>query len=101
MSIARKHLGLILAAFSAVSSASSKISAGATSNCWRPRLSIAAFSYFVFSLFACFLRLHMRARPGLRVEETARLCDQVEAALREEIPHGEVQTILDNIGLPN
>ncbi len=47
------------------------------------------------------LRLHVRARPGLRVEETARLCDEVEAALRDEIPSGQVQTILDNIGLPN
>jgi len=47
------------------------------------------------------LRLHVRGRPGLRVEETARLCDEVEAALREEIPKGQVQTILDNIGLPN
>ncbi|MGA8619400.1 MAG: efflux RND transporter permease subunit [Candidatus Sulfotelmatobacter sp.] len=47
------------------------------------------------------LRLHVRARPGLRVEETARLCDQVEAALRQEIPQGQLQTILDNIGLPN
>jgi multidrug efflux pump subunit AcrB len=47
------------------------------------------------------LRLHVRARPGLRVEETARLCDQIEAVLRQEIPRGQVQTILDNIGLPN
>jgi CzcA family heavy metal efflux pump len=47
------------------------------------------------------LRLHVRARPGLRVEETARLCDQVEAVLRDEIPKQELQTVLDNIGLPN
>jgi multidrug efflux pump subunit AcrB len=47
------------------------------------------------------VRLHVRARPGLRVEETARLCDGIEAALREEIPAGQLQTILDNIGLPN
>jgi CzcA family heavy metal efflux pump len=47
------------------------------------------------------LRLHVRARPGLRVEETARLCDQIEAALRQEIPQNQLQTILDNIGLPN
>jgi CzcA family heavy metal efflux pump len=47
------------------------------------------------------LRLHVRARPGLRVEETARLCDQIEAFLREQIPPGQLQTILDNIGLPN
>jgi CzcA family heavy metal efflux pump len=47
------------------------------------------------------MRLHVRARPGLRVEETARLCDQIEAVLRREIPPNELQTILDNIGLPN
>ena len=47
------------------------------------------------------LRLHVRAHPGLRVEETARLCDEIEAVLRDEIPKGELQTVLDNIGLPN
>jgi CzcA family heavy metal efflux pump len=47
------------------------------------------------------LRLHVRGRPGLRVEETARLCDEVETLLRQEIPKQELQTILDNIGLPN
>jgi CzcA family heavy metal efflux pump len=47
------------------------------------------------------LRLHVRGRPGLRVEETARLCDEIEAVLRQEIPQNELQTILDNIGLPN
>src|ERR1700678_3070575 len=47
------------------------------------------------------LRLHVRGRPGLRVEETARLCDEVEGLLRKEIPKDELQTILDNIGLPN
>jgi CzcA family heavy metal efflux pump len=47
------------------------------------------------------LKLHVRARPGLRVEETARLCDQIEVVLREQIPKRELQTILDNIGLPN
>jgi CzcA family heavy metal efflux pump len=47
------------------------------------------------------LRLHVRGRPGLRVEETARLCDEVEAELHRQMPGDEVQTILDNIGLPN
>ena len=47
------------------------------------------------------LRLHVRAHPGLRVEETARLCDEVETVLRQEIPTRELQTVLDNIGLPN
>jgi CzcA family heavy metal efflux pump len=46
------------------------------------------------------IRLHFRARPGLRVEETARLCDQVEEVLRDQIPKAELQTMLDNIGVP-
>ena len=46
------------------------------------------------------LRLHLRAHPGLRVEETARLTDQVEQVLRSEIPKDELQTMLDNIGVP-
>ncbi len=43
-------------------------------------------------------RLHVRARAGLRIEETARLCDEVEKVLRREIPKEELVTILDNIG---
>jgi CzcA family heavy metal efflux pump len=46
------------------------------------------------------IRLHFRARPGLRLEETARLCDEVERVLRSEIPKEELQTMLDNIGVP-
>ncbi len=46
------------------------------------------------------IRLHVRARPGLRVEETARLCDEVERALRSEIPKEELQTMVDNVGVP-
>jgi CzcA family heavy metal efflux pump len=46
------------------------------------------------------IRLHFRARPGLRVEETAKLCDEVEQVLRAEIPKEELQTMLDNIGVP-
>ena len=46
------------------------------------------------------MRLHVRARPGLRIEETARLVDQVEQEIRREVPQKEVGIILDNIGLP-
>src|SRR6266436_1705381 len=46
------------------------------------------------------IRLHMRARTGLRIEETARLADQVNGVIRETIPKDELTTILDNIGLP-
>src|SRR3989440_1816263 len=44
--------------------------------------------------------LHVRAKTGTRIEETARLTDLVEASIRREIPAAEVETILDNIGLP-
>ncbi len=46
------------------------------------------------------LRLHVRGRPGLRVEETAKLCDEVEAELHRQIPGKEIETIMDNVGLP-
>ena len=44
--------------------------------------------------------LHVRGRTGLRIEETARLFDLVEDYIRQTIPAGEVDNILDNIGLP-
>jgi CzcA family heavy metal efflux pump len=44
--------------------------------------------------------LHVRAKTGTRIEETARLADQVEASIRQTIPPGEVDNVLDNIGLP-
>jgi len=44
--------------------------------------------------------LHLRAKTGTRIEETARLADLVEGSIRREIPHSEVRNILDNMGLP-
>jgi multidrug efflux pump subunit AcrB len=44
--------------------------------------------------------LHLRAKSGTRIEETARLCDLVEQNIRKGIPPAEVDNILDNIGLP-
>jgi CzcA family heavy metal efflux pump len=55
---------------------------------------------FFPSVDAGIFRLHVRGRAGLRIEETARLCDEVENVLRQEIPKDELVTILDNIGLP-
>jgi multidrug efflux pump subunit AcrB len=46
------------------------------------------------------LKLHMRAPTGMRIEETANLCDLVEQSIRKEIPANEVHSIIDNIGLP-
>jgi multidrug efflux pump subunit AcrB len=44
--------------------------------------------------------LHIRAQSGTRIEETARICDLIEASMRRQIPPQEVDNILDNIGLP-
>ena len=46
------------------------------------------------------IKLHLRARSGLRIEETAALCDAVESRIRYAIPRGELESIVDNIGLP-
>ena len=76
-------------------------------------LSIAAF--WVISLGALYpwlgqdffpsvdggqFKLHVRAHTGTRVEDTARLCDQIEDVIRQEIPSQELGTIIDNIGIP-
>ena len=44
--------------------------------------------------------LHLRAPTGMRIEDTAFLCDQVEDSIRREVPAAEISSILDNIGLP-
>src|ERR1700687_212895 len=45
-------------------------------------------------------KLHLRAPTGMRIEETANLCDLVERSTRHQIPPSEVHNIIDNIGLP-
>jgi multidrug efflux pump subunit AcrB len=44
--------------------------------------------------------LHVRAKSGTRIEETAKLCDLIEQNIRKTVPANEVDNILDNIGLP-
>ncbi len=44
--------------------------------------------------------LHVRGKSGIRIEETARLCDLVEQSIRQTVPPAEMDNILDNIGLP-
>ncbi len=44
--------------------------------------------------------LHLRARSGTRIEETAKLCDLVEQWIRRAIPADQIDNIADNIGLP-
>jgi CzcA family heavy metal efflux pump len=44
--------------------------------------------------------LHVRAKTGTRIEETARLCDLIEQSIRSTVPSSQMDNILDNIGLP-
>ncbi|HVY21967.1 MAG TPA: efflux RND transporter permease subunit [Steroidobacteraceae bacterium] len=46
------------------------------------------------------IKLHLRARSGTRIDETAQICDAVEDTVRQVIPANELQSIADNIGLP-
>ena len=47
------------------------------------------------------IRLHFRAPTGTRIEETARIADAIEATIRDLIPKDQLETILDNLGVPN
>ena len=46
------------------------------------------------------IKLHIRGQTGLRVEDTAALVDHIEAAVREVIPQNEIDSMVDNVGLP-
>jgi multidrug efflux pump subunit AcrB len=45
--------------------------------------------------------LHLRAPTGTRIEETERLCGEVDDIIHSEVPASELGGILDNIGIPN
>jgi multidrug efflux pump subunit AcrB len=44
--------------------------------------------------------MHVRAQPGTRIEETARLFDLIEQTIRQTVPPDQLDNIVDNIGLP-
>ncbi len=46
------------------------------------------------------MRLHVRAPEGTRLEETERIFAQAEQIIRAQLQPGELDQILDNIGLP-
>ena len=46
------------------------------------------------------MKLHIRAHTGTRLEETAKLCEEIDAAIRRFIPASEMRRVVDNIGLP-
>jgi len=55
---------------------------------------------FFPSVDAGAFKIHLRARTGTRIEETAALCDHVDNTIRRIVPAKEVVTIIDNVGLP-
>ncbi|WP_419803912.1 efflux RND transporter permease subunit [Terriglobus sp.] len=46
-------------------------------------------------------RLHVRTPPGTRIEQTEDVFKQVETVIHQAIPASELNTIIDNIGVPN
>jgi multidrug efflux pump subunit AcrB len=47
------------------------------------------------------MRLHARAPSGTRIEQTEVIFANIEREIRDTLPPGEVENIIDNIGLPN
>jgi len=47
------------------------------------------------------IKLHVRAPTATRIEETAALCDTIEQSIRKLIPAREMESLIDNVGLPN
>ncbi|HME41296.1 MAG TPA: efflux RND transporter permease subunit [Steroidobacteraceae bacterium] len=45
------------------------------------------------------IRLHMRLPTGTRIEETARVADEVEGVIRTLVPARDLGTVLDNLGV--
>ena len=55
---------------------------------------------FFPSVDAGLIKLHVRGAPGTRIEETERHFAAVQAVIRTVIPPGEIETMLDNLGIP-
>jgi multidrug efflux pump subunit AcrB len=80
-----------------------------------PRLTVGAFLFLIVASAALFpqlgrdffpevdagqMRLHVRAPPGTRLERTQQYFGAVEAEIRRELGAGQIDVLLDNIGLP-
>ena len=55
---------------------------------------------FFPSVDAGLIKLHVRGSPATRIEETERRFAQIEDTIRTVIPPAQIQTMLDNIGIP-
>ncbi|WP_005035765.1 efflux RND transporter permease subunit [Holophaga foetida] len=62
-------------------------------------LSILGRDFFP-SVDAGIMKLHMRVASGTRLDETELVVAQVEQAIRETLPPGEIQTLNSNVGVP-
>jgi multidrug efflux pump subunit AcrB len=47
------------------------------------------------------IRLHARTPAGTRIEQTEVIFASMEDEIRRTLPKGEIETIIDNIGIPN
>lgn len=47
------------------------------------------------------MRLHARIPAGSRIEQTERVFAEIEGEIRKVIPANEIDTIVDNMGIPN
>lgn len=57
-------------------------------------------SNFFPSVDAGQIKIHVRAPTGTRVEETARIASEIDRVIRQIIPTDELNSIVDNVGLP-
>jgi multidrug efflux pump subunit AcrB len=55
---------------------------------------------FFPSVDAGLIKLHVRGVPGTRIEETERKFAAIEETIRTVIPPSDIETMLDNIGIP-
>ena len=105
---------------SRASSNASSVSASSTEHCWSGRSKARRPSSRAFSPVSCCrlswyrswvrnffpavdsgqILMHVRGQPGTRIEEMARLFEQVEQTVRATIPPDQLDNIVDNIGLP-
>ncbi len=87
LALALRHRGVVVAGFLAFVAASLAL------------FPLVGRDFFP-SVDAGLIKLHVRGEPGTRIEETERKFADIEDTIRTVIPPGEIQTMLDNVGIP-
>jgi multidrug efflux pump subunit AcrB len=83
-----RHRGRVLAAFTLVS-------IGSLGLAW-----LVGEDFFPY-VDSGQMKLHARCAPGTRIEQTELRFSAIEREIRNVIPAGEIEELLDNIGIPN